>query len=175
MYAQYHKGDLVVDAIAQETRNAVSCEFCTQRKAALSPYNVPGEHSHDGKLSPRAVDAVHRIITDQGCITRAWVEDNTAHGLSEEHYVELLGIAVTVFSIDEFNRTLGLALEPLPEPQPGEPDHYRPTLAEHGTGFVPMLPPRGAVNDESDLWQAGRWTNRAPKCDQLSPMFATGG
>ncbi len=56
-------------AIAQESRNAVNCEFCEQRKQALSPYSVAGEQEHDGLLEPTAVDAVHRIITDQACIT----------------------------------------------------------------------------------------------------------
>ena len=33
-------------AIAQEVRNALSCEFCVSRKQALSPYNFAGEHQH---------------------------------------------------------------------------------------------------------------------------------
>ena len=51
-------------AIAQETRNAVKCGYCTERNSALSPYNFPGEHEHSGVLDALAVDAVHRIITD---------------------------------------------------------------------------------------------------------------
>ena len=152
-------------AIARETRNAVSCDFCTQRKQALSPYNFPGEHQHDGTLDgavidAAAADAVHRIITDQGRITQAWIDGNVEQGFSEEKYVELLGVAVTVFSIDEFNRGLGLPPEPLPEPIAGDPNNYRPVLAERGTGFVSMLPSKGgAVDKESDLWAEGRGAN----------------
>ena len=147
-------------AIARETRNALSCDFCAQRKQALSPYNFPGEHQHDGILDTAAVDAVHRIITDQSRITQAWIDGNAEQGFSEEKYVELLGVVVTVFSIDEFNRGLGLPPEPLPEPISGEPNHYRPALAERGTGFVSMLPSKGgAVNEESDLWAEGRGAN----------------
>ena len=147
-------------AIAQETRNAVSCSYCDARKSALSPYNFPGEHEHSGALDPLAVDAVHRIITDQGRITQAWIDGNAESGLSEEHYVELLGIAVTVFSIDEFYHALGLPQEPLPTPVEGEPDGYRPTQATRGTGFVAMLPERGgAIGQESDLWPEGRTAN----------------
>jgi hypothetical protein len=66
--------------------------------------------------------------------------------------VELVGIVVTTFSIDEFNRALGLEPEPLPAAEPGEPDHYRPSQATHITGFVPMLPEDGATGAEADLW-----------------------
>jgi hypothetical protein len=147
-------------AIAQETRNAVDCAFCAQRKQALSPYNLSGNHQHSGSLDDLAVDAVHRVITDQGRITQAWIDSNSENGLSEESYVELLGIVVAMFSIDEFNRALGLPLEPLPEPVAGVPDNYRPAQAERGTGFVSMLPETdGAIGAESDLWQNGRSAN----------------
>ncbi|MFT4518030.1 MAG: hypothetical protein ACI9JM_000407 [Halioglobus sp.] len=147
-------------AIAQAVRNANRCEHCAQRKNALSPYNFPGNHQHDGTLEEIAVDAVHRIITDQNRITQQWIDDNIDKGLSEEQYVELLGITVTVFSIDEFNRALGLQLEPLPAPIAGEPDHYRPAIAQRGTGYVAMLPPRGDFTErESDLWPPNRTAN----------------
>ncbi len=146
-------------AIAAEVRNALVCPFCAERKAALSPYALQGEHLSDGTLDERVVDAVHRVITDQSRITQAWIDDNAAAGFSQEQYVEAVGIAVTVLSIDEFNRALGLPVEPLPEPVPGEPSHYRPAQAEHGTGFVAMLPADGATGEESDLWEKDRTAN----------------
>ncbi len=142
-------------AIAQESRNAANCGYCEQRKQALSPYSFAGEHEHDGLLEPVAVDAVHRIITDQSRITLSYIQNNQAEGLSQEPYVELAGIVVVTFSIDEFNRALGLPLEPLPEPEDGQPTHYRPAHAVEGTGFVPMIPADGNVGDEADLWQKG--------------------
>jgi alkylhydroperoxidase family enzyme len=142
-------------AIAQESRNAVNCEFCARRKQALSPYSFAGEHEHDGRLQPVAVDAVHRIVTDQCRITQSYIQNNQAEGLSKEQYVELAGIVVVTFSIDEFNRALGLPLEPLPEPGDGEPTHYRPAHAVEGTGFVPMIPANANDGDEADLWPEG--------------------
>lgn len=139
-------------AIAREVRNATVCEYCQQRKQALSPYNFPGEHTHGGALPEAAVDAVHRVITDQNRITRSWIEQNVEVGLSEEHYVELVGISVCVFSVDEFHRALGLPLEPLPEPVDGEADHYRPPNVVTDTGIVPMLSSANAIGAESDLW-----------------------
>ena len=143
-------------AIAAEVRNAVECPFCQERKAALSPYSVEGEHlcgdTLDAPLDARVVDAVHRVITDQSRITASYINDNTANGLSEEAYIELVGVAVTVFSLDEFNRGLGLPPEPLPAPKAGEPTRYRPAQARKDIGFVAMLPADGATGDEADLW-----------------------
>lgn len=146
-------------AIAAEVRNALICPFCAERKAALSPYTMAGEHLTDNALSAEAIDAVHRAITDQSRITPQYIQDNAAQGLSEEHYVELLSVALIVFSIDEFHRALGLPTEALPEPLPGEPDGYRPANTEHETGYVAMIPPDGAVGNESDLWESGKTAN----------------
>ena len=129
------------------------------RKDALSPYTFKGDHKRNGALSDLATDAVHRIVTDQGRITQAYVDQNAEQGLSYEAYVELSGIVVSFFSIDEFNRALGLPLEPLPEPLEGEPSHYRPPQAISGTGFVDMIPPDGATGDERDLWENGMTAN----------------
>ncbi len=139
-------------AIAEESRNAVNCNHCAQRKQALSPYNFPGQHTGGEELDETVIDAVHRVVTDQNRITQSFVEELAEQGIRPEKYVELVGIVVTTFSIDEFNRALGLDPEPLPQPEPGEPDLYRPTLASTGTGFVPMLPDNGATGAESDLW-----------------------
>ena len=139
-------------AIAAESRAARKCNFCVERKQALSPHALENEHGAGGVLSSIAVDAVHRIVTDQTRITRSWVKSNSESGLSLEAYVELAGIVVAILSIDEFHRALGLPLEALPEPMEGEPDHYMPANLAYDTGFVPMIPRDGAVGDEADLW-----------------------
>ncbi len=146
-------------AIARETRNALTCQFCRDRKEALSPYTFKGEHNHDGGLPPEAIDAVHRIITDQGRITRKWVEDNATAGMSKAAYVELVGVVVCVFSIDEFSRALGSEVQPLPEPQSGEPDGYTPAHLSEDMGFVPSVAVDGTVGREADLWPPGRSAN----------------
>ena len=146
-------------AIAAEVRNALECPFCVTRKAALSPYAVQGDHLKGDGLEDEMVDAVHRIVTDQSRITQNYIDDNAKQGFSEEQYVELASIVVNVFSIDEFNRALGLSVEPLPEPVAGEPDNYRPELTDRATGFVSMITPEGAQGKEADLWEAGRTAN----------------
>ena len=146
-------------AIAQESRNALACRLCAARKEALSPAAVTGEHDCGEGLPETAVDAIHRVVTDQARITRKYVEDHAATGLSKEAYVELVGIVVAVFSIDEFHRALGLDLEALPTPEPGEISRYRPAMLSENMGFVPAVPPDGAVGKESDLWPGGRTAN----------------
>ena len=146
-------------AIAAEVRNANDCDFCAQRRAALSPYHCEGEHQNNGALEALAVDAVHRVITDQSRITRSWIEENHNAGLSEAQYVELLGITVTVFSIDEFHRALGLPPEPLPAAVAGEPSYYHPASAVLDIGFVPMIPADRNTGAEADLWPLGRGAN----------------
>jgi hypothetical protein len=139
-------------AIADEVRNATQCDHCRERKQALSPYNFPGEHHNSGILDAVAIDAVHRMVNDQNRITRTWVNEIGTQGVDEGKYVEMLGIVVAVFSIDEFNRALGLVPEPLPQAEAGDPDLYRPVQAVCDTGFVSMLPADGATGKESDLW-----------------------
>ncbi len=142
-------------AIAQETRNALTCEFCAARKLALSPYTFAGQHTHSGNLPELVVDAVHRVVTDQNRITQTYINDNDTNGLSKAAYVELVGVVVAVFSIDEFNRALGIEVETLPEPQPGETSQYTPANLSEDIGFVPTVPPAGAAGNEADLWPAG--------------------
>ena len=142
-------------AIAQECRTALTCAFCAERKNALSPYTFEGRHDSETDLPERVVDTVHRIVTDQTRITQSFVDDNDANGLSKGAYVELVGVVVAVFSIDEFHRALGLPIEPLPEPLPGEPSGYVPGALSDDIGFVPTVPPDGAMGAEADLWPTG--------------------
>jgi hypothetical protein len=146
-------------AIAQETRNAVRCLLCQRRKAALSPYAVEGTHESATGLPAHAVDAVHRVITDAARITRSWIDENERHGFTKSAYVELVGIAVAVFSVDEFHRAMGVALEPLPAPESGAISRYVPAHLSEDIGFVPTVPPAGAVGPEADLWRGGRAAN----------------
>lgn len=126
-------------AVARETRRARSCALCAERKAALSPFAVEGEHDHAGDLSQPMVDEIHRVTTDAQRLTRDWHESLLADGLPVEQYVEALGVTVLVISIDAFHHAMGLALEALPDPQAGEPSRYRPRGAETQEAWVPMI------------------------------------
>ncbi len=125
-------------AVADETRRAEDCAICNERKAALSPNSVQGTHDHAGILSDPMVDEIHRVTTDAARLTKSWHQSLLDDGLAVEAYVEALGVAVCVISIDRFHRAMGLPLEPLPAPLPGEPTRIRPDGIVEGEAWVPI-------------------------------------
>jgi hypothetical protein len=139
-------------AIAEEVRRARTCALCRDRRAALSPFSLNGVHNADTHLPAAAIDAIHRLTTDASRLRRAWLEELHAEGLSDGHYVELLGVGVAVISIDAFHRALGLGPEPLPQPVAGDPSGYRPDGLQEGGAWLPMLPIRAARGPEADLY-----------------------
>jgi alkylhydroperoxidase family enzyme len=155
-------------AIAAETRKARDCALCRERKQALTPNAVDGEHDHLGKLPPAAVDAIHRLVTDSGRLSRSWYEEKLTQGLSDGQYVEIIGVITTVQSIDYFCRGLGVPLHALPEPVAGEPTRYRPATAELEEAFVPMISSDRASGAEADLF-GGRRTGNVIRAMSLVP------
>lgn len=140
-------------AIAAEVRNARSCEFCAIRKEALSPSMAEGSHTIVQEVLPvAAVDSVHRIVTDATRLTKSWIDETFSGELTDGHYVELLGITVLMISVDQFHRALGLPLENLPDAKPGDPSGYRPSGAEPGVGYVPMIPENKLTPEDADLY-----------------------
>jgi hypothetical protein len=142
-------------AIAAEVRAAWACGTCARRAEALSPNSLPGPHDRAGPgLDEAAVDAVHRITTDAPRLSSSYLEKLATEGLSDAHYAELLGLVVGAVSIDAFHRALGLELEPLPLPVPGEPTRVRPAGAGPDVGWLPMIPESRATGPEADLYPA---------------------
>jgi hypothetical protein len=148
-------------AVAAETRNAPTCDLCRQRKQALSPYAIAGEHDSLGALPARVVEQVHRIATDPGRLTRAWFESVIDAGTPDVEYVEIVGVTITTISIDTFCRAIGVPPHPLPAPQPGEPHRRRPkTAQQRGEAWVPMIHPddlRGEVDSDEERALARQW------------------
>ena len=128
-------------AIAAETRGAQDCSFCQRRKAALSPYTPQGSHAHAGVLPAAVVEIVHRLATDAGRIKRSWVEAMCSSGVTEEQYVECVGVVALVTALDTFDRALGQPPRALPAPRPGEPSRRRPTGAVRDLAWVSTVAP----------------------------------
>ena len=147
----WHSGEVRV-RIAAETRNAKACRLCAARKEALSPYGVEGEHDCLGGFSDATVEAVHRIATDPGRLTRKWYESLLADGLTAEQYVETVGVVCTTISVDTFAGAMGMEPLPLPVPAAGEPIRVRPASAGQGAAWVPWIAPGDAAEDEDDLF-----------------------
>jgi hypothetical protein len=146
-------------AIAAQVRNAARCPSCKARKAALSPRAVEGQHRSLGALPDAAVDVIHQVATDPGRLSKSWFEKIHAAGIADGQYVEMIGVVVTVVSIDSFCRGMGVPVHPLPEPVPGEPSRYRPPAAQLEGAWVPMIPVGAATGAEADLWNRRRTGN----------------
>jgi hypothetical protein len=142
-------------AVAKEVRKAGTCKLCSQRKAALSPYQVDGAHDTASDLSDTMIEVVHRVITDSARLTRSWFDVIIQQGLNVEEYIEIIGTLVHVLSIDEFCRGLGLPLHKLPEALNGDASEYRPAnIIEGGdNAWVPFISQVEQSSPESDLWQ----------------------
>jgi hypothetical protein len=143
-------------AVAAATRSAVGCSLCEERKAALSPHAIAGNHRvdphFDGVLPPAMIDIIHFATSDAARMTQAAIGKLSSEGLSDAHYVEALGIAVAVRSIDQTCRGLGVALHQLPAPEPGEPSRIRPDVDPADEAFVPMLAACAPAPPNDDLW-----------------------
>jgi hypothetical protein len=146
-------------AIAREARAARQCPLCRERRAALSPHAVRGNHATVTDLAPPAVEAIHAITNDAARLTRAWYERCLAAGLSDGAYVEIVGTVAALVSVDQFCRGLGLEEHPLPAPRSGAPSRYRPSTACADEAWVPMVPIDNAGTPEADLWPSGRTGN----------------
>ncbi len=146
-------------AFVAESRNARSCDACDRRRAALSPEGEFGPHNSTTKLPDAVVDVVHRLTTDPARLSRNWLDRLNAQGISDEQYVEILGVVVAAISIDALHRALGLPLAPLPPPEAGEPSGYRPAGAADSGAWVHTVQPQDAGETEADLYPGGRTGN----------------
>ena len=138
--------------MADEVRRSRNCTLCRQRKESLAPYSVAGDHDHAGRLPPEVVEVVHRLSMDSGRLKKSWYEDLLAKGLKDAQYVEAVSVVTLITAVDEFHHALGLPLEHLPAPQPGEPSRYRPPGATAGGAWVPMVGAKDAIGAEADLY-----------------------
>lgn len=107
-------------AMVESARSATSCSYCAARKSALSPSHTPGEHADGGHLPAIVVDAIHRIRTDPGRLTRAWFDEVTA-AIGQPAYVELVSVVNTSVIIDTLHSALEQPLPSLRGAEPGEP------------------------------------------------------
>jgi len=140
-------------AIAAEVRNAHACGLCRRSKEALSPYTVAGSHDGPGQLSPETVEIVHRITTDAGRLTRKWLHSMLESGVSEEQYVEVVGVIALITALDSFDLSLGLPQRPLPAAQPGAPSRHRPAGARRDLAWVSTVAPEDLAPGDPDPYR----------------------
>lgn len=139
-------------AVAEEARNAWNCAICRERKQALSPFAVEGEHDNLGVLPDDWVDVIHRVVTDSGRLTEAWLRSHLAGGMAEDEYIEIVSVAIITTVIDSFALGIGMAPPALPDASPGIPDRYRRADAKPGPGWVATIAPEDAAADFVDFY-----------------------
>lgn len=137
-------------AIAAETRNATRCGLCAERKAALSPFSVIGDHASLGALPDTVVEVIHRVRTDSGRLAEAWYRGILAQGLDDAAYVEIVGVVATTTALDTLARALGMPESPLPPPGPDAPSRHRPAGARRSVAWVPTLEPEDVTPEDPD-------------------------
>lgn len=132
---------------------------CRRASALVDGSADPG--AGPAALPEAAVYAVHKLIGDLPNVTREWYDDTVnAAGMSDAHYIELLGVVVHVWSIDEFHRALDIELEPLPDPLPGEPTQIRPAGAKAHGSWPPTVRPENLDQRDADIYdEADRAAN----------------
>jgi hypothetical protein len=116
--------------VVREVRLARQCDLCKQRKNAPLPTLVQGEHNSNDVLTAGQVEAIHKLATDPGRLSKAWLDNLLSAGLTDGVYVETSGIVSIVMTMDTFTWSLGLEDTPVPEPLSGEPSPYRPPGAK---------------------------------------------
>ncbi len=125
-------------AFVRTAREALTCDLCEARKAALSPNAVDGEHDHSTDLDPVVVDMIHRIRTDPGRLTKAWFDDVTGV-LSKAEYVEIVSVVTSSVIVDTLHNALGLGVPQLPVPRGGRPTKQHNAGAVEAGAWVPIL------------------------------------
>ena len=134
------------------SRAATNCKLCEERKAALSPFAVRGEHdeiSGSSDLAPVLVDAIHRIRSAPGRLTKTVFDQVIAAGIGEPAYVEMVSVVNSSVIIDTLHRSLGLPLPELPEAVGGAASGEYNTAAVDRGAWVPIL------DADQDLFDTG--------------------
>lgn len=74
-------------------RAAQACEFCVERKAALSLVTpledgpLEGTHHTVTALEVRVVELTHRLTTDPARLSKQWLQDQFDEQFTLGHYV----------------------------------------------------------------------------------------
>lgn len=136
-------GDFLTGAqrveIVRLAREAMDCHLCEDRKAALSPNAVEGEHHCSGsRFDPVVVDFIHRVRTDPGRITHKLFKAVTAV-ISKEQYIELVGVLNSSVIIDTLHNAMGLGWPSLPDVGRGRPKGVSNTQVVDEGAWVPIL------------------------------------
>lgn len=141
---------------------------CRRASALVDGLPDPGPGPAD--LPDAAVFAIHKLIGDLPNVTREWYDETIgAQGMSDARYIEMLGVVVHIWSVDEFHRALDIDLEPLPDPVPGEPTQVRPSGARAHGSWPQTILPEDLHQSEADIYGGSERTSNVRAAMSLHP------
>ena len=139
-------------AVAAEVRQAHSCKLCAEKKEALSPNVVQGEHDSLGVLNANQVGVIHQVATDSGRTSEAWCRGAIDAGMGEGEFVEISGIVAMVMMMDTFKRGMGLSEDQLPVAESGETSRYVSPGAKRQAAWVPITEPEDVSDSDGPMY-----------------------
>lgn len=105
-------------------------------RAARSREPIP-----DVPLAPEAIEAARRIGGEPASVNEAWITGEIEPAIGYPAYVEIVGLVSHLTAVDTYHRAMGIPLEPLPEPEPGDPTGVVAEGAKLRSSWVPTEGP----------------------------------
>ena len=116
---------------------------------------MKGEHETSSDLPQGAVEAIHRIMTDPARLTEKWLLEYVLTSITEDQYVELLGIVAKAVTLDVFSDAVGAGKFPIPEAALGPASNIRPAGAKRNLAWVSTVAPEDASEPEKTMYPGG--------------------
>jgi len=120
-------------AIAQHARFA---RIKAKLQEASESVNAPDSDS----LSSALRHLISKVAIAPKSIDLDFFRKSLASGISDEEYVETIGIVSRVVNLDIFSRGLGIPMRTLPKPNGGKPQQSRPASAIDEGAWVATIP-----------------------------------
>ena len=121
--------------------------LCRQARSQRNdPPWLRAQSSEAGSVLPdQVVEIVRRVSVDMHSIDQVWAKE-CIENLGDAAYVEICAVTVCITAVDSFAEALGVPMEELPSPLPGEPNLFRPEGTSDVGAFVPLLDPFAGPN-----------------------------
>jgi hypothetical protein len=98
---------------------------------------------------------VHKLaVSPKDFLEDSYLEAKNG-GLSNEEYIEIVGIVARTTNMDVFARGIGVSLQPLPAACAGEPSRIRPQAAIQEKAWVPTVPNSPDGGSDADTIYGG--------------------
>lgn len=107
---------------------------------------------------PETVRAfIRKLAVSPKDVDQAACDAARSGGLSDEEYVEIVGIVSRMVNFDIFARGIGASLQPLPAARGGQPSRERPQSAVLEHAIVPTVPNPPAGGHDAEVLYRGKW------------------